>query len=85
MCRNLKGIVSHIQMTDAVKRIAANSSLPCQLYWLFSFSSIPFRTYDIPTLTEYSHKVWLKHYFARVLIVEVFIHKVDNPIVLHGI
>ena len=66
MCRNLKGIVSNIQMADAVKRIAANSPLPCQLLWLISFSSIPFRTYDIPTLTEHSRKVWLKHTINEV-------------------
>ena len=67
-----------------VKRIASDTPLLCTFLRLFTLRRIKHHTNDIPSLLEYSYKVWLQQYLARLIIKEILIKEVYYLVFLHA-
>src|SRR5574344_1966829 len=67
-----------------VKRITSYSPLLCPFLRLFALRRIKHHTNDIPSLVEYSYKVWLQQYLARLIIKEILIKEVYDLVFLHA-
>ena len=68
-----------------VKRITSDTPLLCPFLRLFALRRIKHHTNDIPSLVEYSYKVWLQQDLARLFIIEILIKEVYDPVILHTV